>query len=300
MTAQEPLLEVFCLVDDEMQALNLGRLRRRGPMPELSDAEVITIEVVGESWKISADGDVYRHFRQYHAAESPALARVHRTTSVRQAADLMRAKELIRRRLAQKLAGLDPVWLADGMPVHACQFARATSCSRFAAEGEAGYGYDHLVKRTFYGSRLHLRTTREGAILAYQMAPARAGEAAVLGELEPPEGSVGVGDRGFGGAPPREAMARRGVTLLAPPRRQCEDKQGDRERAAVLASARYRIETVNGQLTGRYGMKRTWARDVWHLRHRVGRKVLSHTVMVRLAVRHGFPPLSFDRLLPAA
>jgi phosphoenolpyruvate-protein kinase (PTS system EI component) len=31
MTPQELLLEVFCLVDDELQALNRGRLRTRGP-----------------------------------------------------------------------------------------------------------------------------------------------------------------------------------------------------------------------------------------------------------------------------
>src|SRR5262245_35139000 len=131
MTAQDLLLQVFCLIDDEMQALGLGRLRRRGPMPTLSDAEVITIEVVGEFWKLSADRDIYRHFRQYHAREFPALPRVHRTTFARQAANLMRYKQLIQERLAQKLAGLDPVWLADSMAVHACQFARATFCERF-------------------------------------------------------------------------------------------------------------------------------------------------------------------------
>jgi hypothetical protein len=298
MTAEELLLEVFCLVDDELQALGLGRVRQRGPMPALSDAEVITIEVAGEFWKLHTDRDVYRHFRQYHEKEFPALARVHRTTFARQAANLMRIKQLIQERLAQRLAGRDPVWLSDSMPVHACQFARATFCRRFA--GVAAYGYDHLIKRTFYGFRLHLRATREGVILGYELAPARANEAAVLIESGPPEGSVGIGDRGYGGKPLREAMARRGVTLLAPPRRKCDDKRGDRERAARLASVRYRIETVNGQQAERYEMKRTWARDVWHLCHRVARKILSHTVMICLTFRHGFPPLSFDRLLPEA
>lgn len=298
MTAQELLLEVFCLVDDELQALNTGRIRQRGAMPTLSDAEVITIELVGEFWKLSADKDMYRHFRRYHLAEFPALARVHRTTFARQAANLMRYKQLIQERLAHRLAGSDPVWLADSMPVHACQFARATFCRRFA--GLADYGYDHLIKRTFYGFRLHLRTTRDGVILDYELAPARSNEAAVLPELGPPEGSAGIGDRGYGGKPLREAMAERGVALLAPPRRKCDDRQGDRERAARLASVRYRVETVNGQLAERYQIKRTWARDLWHLCHRVARKVLSHTVMICLTFAHGFAPLSFDRLLPEA
>jgi hypothetical protein len=298
MTAQELLLEVFCLVDDELQALGLGRIRQRGPTPELSDAEVITIEVVGEFWKLNTDKDLYRHFVEYHSDEFPALARVHRTTFVRQAANLMRYKQLIQQRLAEKLAGLDAVWLTDSMPVHACQFARATFCERFA--GVADYGYDHLIRRTFYGFRLHLKTTRDGLILDYELAPARASEAAVLTESGAPAGTVGVGDRGYGGEPLRQAMQQRDVVLLAPPRRKCQDKEGDKARAGRLASVRYRIETTNGQLAERYEMKRTWARDVWHLCHRIARKILSHTVMICLTFRHGFPPLSFDRLRPEA
>jgi hypothetical protein len=298
MTAEELLLEVFCLVDDQLQGLDLGRIRQRGPMPTLSDAEVITIEIVGEFWKLHTDKDIYRHFRQYHRREFPALAGVHRTTFARQAANLMCYKQLIQERLAEKLAGSDPVWLTDSMPVHACQFARATFCCRFA--GLAGYGYDHLIKRTFYGFRLHLKTTRDGVILDYELAPARVNEATVLIESEPPEGTTGIGDRGYGGRPLREAMEDRGVALLAPPRRKCDDKQGDKERAAALASVRYRIETVNGQQAERYEMKRTWARDTWHLCHRVARKILSHTVMICMTVRHGFSPLSFDRLMPEA
>ena len=43
-------------------------------------------------------------------------------------------------------------------------------------------------------------------------------------------------------------------------------------------------------------MKRTWARDLWHLCHRLIRKILSHTVLIWLAVEPRIPPLSFDRL----
>jgi hypothetical protein len=39
------IVAVFCLVDDRLQGL---RLRSRGPAPTLSDAEVLTIEIVGE------------------------------------------------------------------------------------------------------------------------------------------------------------------------------------------------------------------------------------------------------------
>src|SRR5262245_66604087 len=100
MPPQEFLLVLFCLVDDQLQGLRLGRLRRRGPLPALSDAEVLTIELAGSFWKLDCDRDLFRHFRDYHQAEFPALARVHRTTLARQAANLWRVKPLLQARLA--------------------------------------------------------------------------------------------------------------------------------------------------------------------------------------------------------
>ena len=62
MPPQELLLWVFCLVDDALAALKLPKLRGRGSAPTLTDAEVITIELVGEFWGLDADKAIYRHF----------------------------------------------------------------------------------------------------------------------------------------------------------------------------------------------------------------------------------------------
>jgi hypothetical protein len=296
MTPQDFLLQVFCLVDDQLRALNLPRLRRRGPRPALADSEVLTIELVGEFWKLGTDRDLFRHFRRYHTAEFPALAGLHRTTFARQAANLWRLKQLLQQHLARQLAGGERLWLVDSLPIDACQFARATFCRRFA--GQADYGYCHLRKRTFYGFRLHLRVSRAGVILAYQLASARHNEKAVLPELGLPAGSVGVGDRNYWSPELRARLAAGGVTLLAPYYHKSRDP--DPARSRRLSAVRYRVEAVNGQLAERYGVKRTWAKDLWHLCHRIIRKVLSHTVMVWLAVQARVAPLSFDRLLEAA
>jgi hypothetical protein len=292
MPPQELLLEVFCLVDDQLQALNLGPLRQRGPTPKLADSEVITIELVGAFWKLGTDRDLFRHFRRYHTAEFPALAQVDRTTFTRQAANLWHVKQLIQQRLAQRLAGDDPLWLVDSLPIDACQFARATFCQRFA--GQADYGYCHLRKRTFYGFRLHLRTSRDGIILAYQLASARASEKAVLPELGLLSGTTGIGDRNYYSPDLRERLAQGGVTLLAPYYHKSKDP--DRQRSARLSVVRYRIETSNGQLAERYGIKRTWAKDLWHLCHRLIRTILSHTALAFLNFRAGHPPMQLDAL----
>jgi hypothetical protein len=292
MAPQDLLLEVFCLVDDQLQALGLAAPRRRGPQPTLADSEVITIELVGEFWKLGTDQDLFRHFRRYHTAEFPALAHVHRTTFTRQAANLWRVKQLLQERLARHLAGDDPLWLVDSLPIDACQFARATFCRRFA--GQADYGYCHLRKRTFYGFRLHLRTSRDGVILGYQLAPARAGEKAVLPELGLPAGTAGIGDRNYWSPDLRQRLAEGGVTLLAPYYRKTKDP--DPKWSAKLSAVRYRVEATNGQLAERYGIKRAWAKDLWHLCHRVIRKILSHTALALVNLRAGHQPLQLDAL----
>jgi len=297
MSRQDLLLWVFCLIDDELKALNLPRLRTRGQQTTtLTDAEVITVELVGEFWGLDADTALYRHFAAYHAAEFPALPRVHRTTFARQAANLWAVKRMIQDRLAARLGAGQPVWLVDSLPVEACRFARATFCGRFA--GEADYGYDHCVKRTFYGFRLHVRATRDGVIQAFEVAPARASDKAVLPELAPPPGTVGIGDRGYYDPKLAAELAAAGVRFLTPYLHKSRDP--DPARSRRLSAVRYRLETVNGQLAERYHVKRTWARDLWHLESRVTRKVLSHTAMVWVAVQNGIPPLQFDRLQPAA
>jgi hypothetical protein len=199
---------------------------------------------------------------------------------------------LLHERLARRLVGNDPLWLVDSLPIDACQFARATFCRRFG--GQADYGYCHLRKRTFYGFRLHLRVSRDGVILSYQLAPARASEKAVLPELGLPTGSVGIGDRNYWSPPFREKVAAGGVTLLAPYYHKSKDP--DPKGSRRLSAIRSRIETSNGQLAERYGIKRTWAKDLWHLCHRVIRKILSHTTLALINFLGGRQPMQLDSL----
>ena len=144
-----------------------GRPQRTSPLAE-------GVEIVGEFWGLDTDRALFRHFRRYHAAEFPALAHVNRTTFARQAANLWRVKQLLQR-AARRAAGRRRP--GSGWST-ACRSRPASSPappSAAASPGVADYGYDHLVKRTFYGFRLHLRTSRDGVILAYELAPARAG-----------------------------------------------------------------------------------------------------------------------------
>jgi hypothetical protein len=290
MTLDDYLRTVFCLVDDQLTALHL---HHRGFAPLLHDSEVLTIELVGEFLGFDQDAQLFWYFRRHHADAFPGLRQIHRTTFLRQTANLWAVKQRLQQHLAGLLTAGDPLWQVDSMPVPACPFARAPYCQRFA--GAAAFGKDQVIRQTFYGFRLHLRTSRDGIIEAAALAPANAAETEVVWELALPGGSVGSGDRNYWSPSLTEMLAQGGIGLLAPYKNKKRDPQPARSR--LLRGLHWLTETVNGQLAGRFHAKRTWAKDLWHRCSRLLRKILSHTVAAWVNVSQGHRPLDFASLV---
>ena len=284
------IVTVFCLIDDRLKG---RRVRQRGPAPKLSDAEVLTIELVGEFLGMDTDEAIFRYFREHYGEWFPTLHKVHRTTFARQGANLWKIKESIWQELLSSTPH-DPAFaLCDSMPLPACLFARAYRCRRF--RGEAAFGKDTLLKQTFYGFRMHARVCWPGVITRLSVAPANAHELRVIPELVESTSGLIVGDRNYHSPKTKEELTTMGVELLAPYSSKKLDPNP--KRSAFLSRLRYRIDTVFSQLVGRYSVKRVWARDTWHLASRLLRKVLSHTVAFLLNHRLDNQPLQLSKLL---
>ena len=287
------IIAVFCLIDDTLRQAAPERLRQRGPRPALCDSEVLCIEVVGEHLGLDRDSELFAYFRRHYRHFFPALARVHRTTFARQAANLWRVKEALWQRLLGR-TGCDPGWaMTDSFPLAVCRFGRAVRCRRF--RGLAGYGRDHAAKATIYGFRLHARVCWPGVLTRLSLAPAGAADVALLEELTEGTRGVCLGDRAYWKPELHEWLRGRGVEMLVPFRKAKSDPTPERSRR--ITSIRYRIETVFGQLCDRLSVKRVWARDLWHLSSRLLRKVLAHTLMVVLNREQGNEPLRLAELL---
>lgn len=117
----------FCWIEEMMPTITHGqRLRQRGPMPKLSDSEVLTMEVVGSYLGLSQDKELFEYFRQHYTHFFPALAELARSTFVRQSANLWSIKERLWCWLRDEVVRCDPlVGIIDSMPVPVCRFARA-------------------------------------------------------------------------------------------------------------------------------------------------------------------------------
>src|SRR5690348_4567851 len=287
------LVAVYCLIDDALRTMLHGaRLRQRGPTPRLADSEVLTMEIAGEFLGVETDAGLYRYFRRHHRALFPALHTVHRTTFLRQAANLWAVKRALWQQLLPHLRGDPALSIVDSVPVPICRFARAKQCRLYP--GLASYGRDPCLPGTFFGLRAHLRVTWPGIIAGLELAPANRADVALAPELLTDTQGWALGDRAYWSPALRERLQAQGLQLLAPFQTRRYEK---RPWPRWLVHTRRRIEVVLAQLVERYRAKRTWARDLWHLVSRWLRKVLSHTTAVFLCQHHGLSSLAFSQLV---
>ena len=296
MNLEDFIITCFCWFDDQLPGITQGqRLRQRGPMPQLADSEVLTMEIVGTYLGLSQDSEVFTYFQRHYRQFFPAIGQIHRSTFVRQAANLWAVKERLWMALRDSLLRQDErVGIIDSLLLPVCRFARAPWCVRF--DGLASYGKDHSDRQTFYGFRLHLRLGWPGVITHAFLAPANEAD----GEIAPLvlQGTHGLvlGDRNYWLPDVQASLRQKGIVLQAP-FRKAHSPQAAAYQSSVLGRVRYLVDTVFGQLTDRCQLKRVWARDLWHLRNRILRMLLMHTFCVGLNQQEQTPCLQLNRLV---
>jgi len=291
MNLNDFIVNVFCETDDFMKNFFPNRmLRTRGPVPQLADSEVLTIEIVGEILGFDADKKIFGFFRNFYRHYFPNLTS--RVNFVRQAANLWWVKQRLFEHIANSFA--DIVIVLDSFPIPVCRFARASGCRLF--KGVAAYGKE-LGNQTFYGFRLHLKINSIGMIQGFELATANVHDIKMLPELTARDRGLLLADRAYLSEPLRaELLAKQGLELSVPTK-YSKPTDIDIRQLRFRKRIRRLIETVGSQLCQRFYMKKVWARDIWHLTNRICRKILAHTFCVLFCLRQGVSPLSFSKLI---
>lgn len=285
MNLDDLIIHWFCAIDAGVAAcLGERRFRQRGPTPEMADSEVITME---------QDAAIYRYFRQHYAHFFPAMQHLHRSTFVRQAANIDRLTEQVWQWLREQVPFDPQLGIVDSLALSVCHFTRAPRCRRF--RGEAAYGQDHLTRLPFYGFHIQARVCWPRVICQFEVTPGNASGLEAARDLTQGTSGLLLGDRNFWSPRLRADLAEHQIRLLAPFRRRKQDPGP--AWSYLLSQWRYRIDTVFGQLVDRTALKRVWAKDFWHLCHRLQRKVVMHTTAVWTTMHLGLPALQLARLI---
>lgn len=291
MNLNDFIVHIFCEVDDFMKESFPERtLRKRGPLPQLADSEVLTMEIVGELLGQQTDKAIFQFFKRFYRHYFPKLTC--RVSFVRQAANLCNVKQRLFAYLAKRFK--DTIEVIDSFPVAVCRFARAKRCKLF--KGLAAYGKE-LGNQTFYGFRLHVKINSIGMIQTFDLAPAHVHDIHMLRELTETDSGLLLGDRAYLSEALRQGLLEKQALELSVPTKYGKASQLDSLQVRVRKRIRRLIETVGSQLTHYFAIKRVWARDLWHLTNRVCRKVLAHTFSVILCLNNDLRPLSFCKLV---
>lgn len=294
MSLEHFIITVYCWIDDTLTILTKGQaLRQRGFEPGLSDAEVITLEVIGEFLGIDTDSGIWRYFHEHWLALFPALGS--RANFAKQAAHLWWIKQQLQLRIANELkASEDRLHMADGFPIPVCHVKRANFSQLF--EGEATYGYCASKAEHYYGFKGNVLINSQGVISAITLTAANIDERESLWELVKTIKGLLLADKGLIGKDYQQALHEQtGVNLQTPSRSNMQDNRG-RDCNTWISSTRRLVETVIGQLTERFHIQKIGARDLWHLTSRIARKILAHTLAIWVNITLGNKPLQFECL----
>jgi hypothetical protein len=294
MSLDNFIITVYCFVDDILKTvLNGEKLRQRGILPKLEDAEVITMEIVGEFLGIDTDKGIWCYFHQHWLKWFPELGS--RTNFVKQASNLCMVKQKIQRVIAEQLGAFsDTLHMADGFPIPVCKFRRANFSSVF--KGKASYGFCASKGETYYGFKGNIMINSEGVVANITVTAANIDERESLWDITDKVTGLVIADKGLIGADYQKEQKNAGIDLQTPKRSNMADKRG-KNFNRWLVSTRRLVETVIGQFAAQFHIEKVWARDLWHLTNRIMRKVLAHTIGIIVNKIVGNPPLQFERIL---
>lgn len=295
MNRDDLIIHVYCLVCEEYPSAKAAcHIREQGGFnPALSDEEVITMEICGELLKHSTDKDLYDYFYQHYRHFFPKLSE--RSLFVRQAANLWAVKSIIQARLVDRSGqAQEAIQVIDTLPLPVCHYARSARDRCF--KPEADYGYCAAKKEYYYGFKLGLRITSSGMITGYPLLPARPHDINFLATLtEGLTGHIVPADKGFIDAYQHALLrSRHNLLVVTPPR---SNMLGASRLPSHLKRTRKLIETVGSQLTERLAISKIRVHDLWHLGHRIIRKILAHTVAVFINLQLHRQPLDLDGLV---
>ena len=273
-------LWTYVIVDDIVIKLT-PLLRRPGPRPDCSDSELITMILIAECKGWDIETQLLSEFSQ-HPNLFPILPCQSRFNRRRR--NLGTLINRIRQMLLSDIEGAEEqLCIIDSLPMPVMQFHLVPSSSNDWACYGADYGWVESTKQTIFGYKLHLLVTARGVIIDFELAPASETDLSVGNELLTGHHNKQViGDKAYISTQVKEQLAQvNGIELITVPRRN-QKQQISRQTKRRINQIRQVVETVNGQLTEQFHIKKNHAHSFWGLCTRLYAKLTAHTLSIYL------------------
>ena len=292
----EALTELYCTVDNFWKLFRLewdkhliatGK-SKRGPEPELSIAEMITIVIFFHQSNYRTFKHFYGYVCSHLKRDFPRLISYSRFVYLMKGLFVPLFAYLLHRK--GHVTGIAFIDSTSIVVCHNKRIPRNRVFKRLARRGKTTTGW-------FYGFKLHLIINDRGEILAFQLTPGNVSDVALVDKLS--RGLFGklFGDKGYISADLAKKLLEQGIELFTTLRANMKQKLL-KLRDKILLRKRVLIETVNDQLKN--------ISQIEHTRHRGRGNFLVNLLSGLAAYSHQpkKPSLKLgegvDCLLPAA
>jgi hypothetical protein len=270
----------FVLVDDAYHTLeqHYGAWRRRGPTPQFSDSEVITVALLIDTFYHGHEALGLSFIRQYHADWFPHLPSDGHFNERRTL--LGPLIDQIRRQISAQ-AGLldatDAVRLIDSAPIFVATYGRGSVNQTLCGAEYFGVAASQGAK--VFGLRLTITTTTDQVLDRWLLAPAARHDSATLADALAETTECFVLADGAYRNPFIQALLhdRQGIDLLAPPRQDSVAPWPAASRRLVNR-VRRRIETALSILTTVFDIEHPRARSLHGLIARISTRLLAYNL----------------------
>lgn len=258
-----------------------GSLRQRGPQPEMSDSEVITISLILETFFRGQEEVGYAFVRQYLRHLFPRLLDLDRFNHRRR--QVIGVMEAIRCRIRRSLLKPEEtVRLADSAPITLMTYTRGARCE--TVYGSEYFGVVTSKKSKFFGLRLHLTTTPDQLIDQWMLAPASLHDTkAIDALLQDCSDLVVIGDKAYNDAELEDRLWFKRRIQLLPLRKNNQQNQWPQAARRAMGRVRHRVETVLSVLTTVFNVQRPGGRSLAGHVVRIATCILAHTLSFILA-----------------
>jgi hypothetical protein len=275
MNLEHNIIFVYLQIEEKYQLITKGkRIRAHGFEPALSDAEILTMEIIGEMQGHHSDKAIWRYFREHWFSWFPKMGSYKNFT--KHASNLAWIKQKL---LSIFTPSRDEIHIIDGVPMPICHKARAYRCK--SLPGLASWGYCASKDEYYYGVRGYPLINLKGQIVSFSVTPANISERDILGDMIGKIKGILLGDKGFLSKDWQVLLRSKGIILQTPLRDNMRDTRPKEELKAILKMRRL-VETVIGVLTESFDLNRIRAKDIWRLSARIYRKIIAYNFYIEL------------------
>lgn len=270
----------FVLVDDAYRSLekHFGQWRKRGPKPQFTDSEVITVGLLIDTFFAGNEEMGLNLLRQFGSDLFPKLLPNGQFNYRRRL--LGPIMEQIRRYVSLNwglIDPADPLKIVDSAPVPVCTYKRARRNTNFI--GHQYFGKMYSQAGLLCGMRLHLTINDRQMIDTWLLAPAAHHDTQLLWELSEEQIRLLILGDGAYISPIEHARLwdKRGHRVLAPNRKDSK-AQWSKPFKKRFGRVRRRVESALSVLSTVFRVKTPGSRSTDGLVTRTATRILAYTL----------------------